>query len=262
MCLTLPEVLVTVMGIEKLLPTWRDLEVFLQLLPRSSTAERMNPYTSMWTGRDAGRRTAGLPPHPARQRPDGRAVGHGRAPGAPLHPLLGLPQRVPGLRADGRPGLRLGLPRPDRGDPDAAAARASPATRSTSRPRRCRSPRRCVAPASRSARSGSTSPRCSSTCAGRPSGTPRRATGCRPAEGCEAWPPPLGVPEPAAARAGGAARRPRRASVRPAGGRLRRIPGPGPIGGWFRARDLRAPARESFRAWWHRTDGGREGWRR
>jgi L-lactate dehydrogenase complex protein LldF len=38
------------MGIEKLVPTWRDLEVFLQLLPRSSTGERMNPYTSMWTG--------------------------------------------------------------------------------------------------------------------------------------------------------------------------------------------------------------------
>jgi L-lactate dehydrogenase complex protein LldF len=50
MCLTLPRVLITVMGIEKLVPTWRDLEVFLQLLPRSSTGERMNPYTSMWTG--------------------------------------------------------------------------------------------------------------------------------------------------------------------------------------------------------------------
>jgi L-lactate dehydrogenase complex protein LldF len=50
MCVTLPEVLITVMGIEKLVPAWRDLEVFLQLLPRSSTAERMNPYTSMWTG--------------------------------------------------------------------------------------------------------------------------------------------------------------------------------------------------------------------
>ena len=50
MCLTLPETLITVMGIEKLVPTWQDLEVFLQLLPRSSTAERMNPYTSMWTG--------------------------------------------------------------------------------------------------------------------------------------------------------------------------------------------------------------------
>jgi len=50
MCTTLPPVLVTVMGIEKVLPSWRDLEVFLQLLPRSSTAERMNPYTSLWTG--------------------------------------------------------------------------------------------------------------------------------------------------------------------------------------------------------------------
>jgi L-lactate dehydrogenase complex protein LldF len=50
MCLTLPETLITVMGIEKVLPSFTDLEVFLQLLPRSSTAERMNPYTSMWTG--------------------------------------------------------------------------------------------------------------------------------------------------------------------------------------------------------------------
>lgn len=50
MCLTLPKVLVSVMGIEKLVPTWRDLEVYLQTLPRSSTAERMNPYTSFWTG--------------------------------------------------------------------------------------------------------------------------------------------------------------------------------------------------------------------
>src|SRR5207244_5386541 len=50
MFLTLPQTLITVMGLEKLLPTWRDLEVFLQLLPRSSTAERMNPYTSIWTG--------------------------------------------------------------------------------------------------------------------------------------------------------------------------------------------------------------------
>ncbi|REE75420.1 L-lactate dehydrogenase complex protein LldF [Rhodococcus wratislaviensis] len=50
MCLTLPDTLITLMGIEKLVPTFTDLEVFMQLLPRSSTAERMNPYTSMWTG--------------------------------------------------------------------------------------------------------------------------------------------------------------------------------------------------------------------
>ncbi|MFZ2015732.1 MAG: lactate utilization protein B [Nocardioides sp.] len=50
MCLTLPEVLVSVVGIEKVVPTWRDLDVFLRLLPRSSTGERMNPYTSTWSG--------------------------------------------------------------------------------------------------------------------------------------------------------------------------------------------------------------------
>jgi L-lactate dehydrogenase complex protein LldF len=50
MCTTLPHTLITVMGIEKVLPRVEDLGVMLQLLPRSSTAERMNPYTSLWTG--------------------------------------------------------------------------------------------------------------------------------------------------------------------------------------------------------------------
>lgn len=50
MCVTLPDVLITVMGIEKVLPTWEDVTAFLRLLPRSSTAERMNPYTSFWSG--------------------------------------------------------------------------------------------------------------------------------------------------------------------------------------------------------------------
>jgi L-lactate dehydrogenase complex protein LldF len=54
MCVTLPPVLISVMGIEKVVPTWQDLEVFLQLLPRSSTGERMNPYTSLWTGAYSG----------------------------------------------------------------------------------------------------------------------------------------------------------------------------------------------------------------
>ncbi|MFT4261981.1 MAG: lactate utilization protein B [Nocardioides sp.] len=50
MCLTLPEVLVSVVGIEKVVSTWDELDPLLRLLPRSSTGERMNPYTSMWTG--------------------------------------------------------------------------------------------------------------------------------------------------------------------------------------------------------------------
>jgi L-lactate dehydrogenase complex protein LldF len=54
MCLTLPETLITVAGIDKVLPRFQDLEVVLQLLPRSATGERMNPYNSIWTGVHAG----------------------------------------------------------------------------------------------------------------------------------------------------------------------------------------------------------------
>ena len=124
MCTTLPRVLVTVMGIEKVLPEWRDLEVFLQLLPRSSTAERMNPYTSLWTG---------VRPGDGPQefhlvlldggRTDVLADALGPA-GAALHPLLGVPERVPGVLARGRAGVRVGLPGADRRGAVAAAVRA------------------------------------------------------------------------------------------------------------------------------------------
>ncbi|HLI15385.1 MAG TPA: LUD domain-containing protein [Acidimicrobiales bacterium] len=50
MCLTLPETLISVVGIDKVVPRFSDLEVFLQLLARSATGERMNPYTSVWRG--------------------------------------------------------------------------------------------------------------------------------------------------------------------------------------------------------------------
>ncbi len=50
MCLSLPSILISIIGIEKIIPTFQDLEVFLQLLPRSATGERMNPYNSIWTG--------------------------------------------------------------------------------------------------------------------------------------------------------------------------------------------------------------------
>mgnify|MGYP002228620093 CR=1 FL=1 len=43
MCLTLPDTLITLMGIEKLVPRFQDIEIFSQLLPRSATGERMNP---------------------------------------------------------------------------------------------------------------------------------------------------------------------------------------------------------------------------
>jgi L-lactate dehydrogenase complex protein LldF len=49
MCLTLPDVLISIVGIEKVIPRFQDLEVFFQMLARSATGERMSPYVSVWT---------------------------------------------------------------------------------------------------------------------------------------------------------------------------------------------------------------------
>jgi L-lactate dehydrogenase complex protein LldF len=54
MCVSLPQVLISLIGIEKVIPRFADLEVFFQLLPRSATGERMNPYNSVWTGVSPG----------------------------------------------------------------------------------------------------------------------------------------------------------------------------------------------------------------
>lgn len=50
MCLTLAETLISLVGIEKTVPNLKDNEIIGQLLPRCATGERMNPYTSMWSG--------------------------------------------------------------------------------------------------------------------------------------------------------------------------------------------------------------------
>ena len=54
MCLTMPETLIAIAGIDKVIPRFQDLEVMLQVLARSATGERMNPYNSIWTGVHAG----------------------------------------------------------------------------------------------------------------------------------------------------------------------------------------------------------------
>jgi L-lactate dehydrogenase complex protein LldF len=255
MCLTLPEVLITVMGVEKLVPTWRDLEVFLQLLPRSATAERMNPYTSMWTGvtpddgprafhlilLDNGRTdvlsdttgrqalrcircSACLNVCPVYERTGGQAYGS-VYPG-PIGAIL-----TPQLR---------GIARHPVDKQTASLPYASSL---------------CGA--------------CFDVCPVRID-IPEvlvhlRGQVVRHSEGMHRLP---GAEAAGMGLAAWTLRTPRRLGLaeRVAGlgsrlfgrrGRLRRIRGPGPIGAWFRARDLKAPARESFRAWWRRTDGGR-----
>ena len=167
MCLTLPETFVSIVGIEKILPTLEDLEVFLKLLPRSSTGERMNPYTSFWTGVTPGDGPQDL--HVI-LLDNGRTNAAGRPRGtgsAALHPLLGLPQHLPRLRTGRRPRLRLALPGPDRRHPRtrSCAAWRRPTTG------RCRSRPRCAAPATTCAPSGSRSPTSSCTCVTRRSST-------------------------------------------------------------------------------------------
>jgi L-lactate dehydrogenase complex protein LldF len=260
MCLTLPETLISVVGIEKLLPTWQDLEVFLQLLPRSSTGERMNPYTSTWTGASEGqefhlvlldngrtkvladevgrqalrciRCSACLNVCPVYERAGGHAYGS-VYPG-PIGAILTPQLRGPGPGASSPPGGRM-----------PASATAVSGGRM---------------PASATAELDASLPYASSLCGA-----------CY-----EVCPVAIDIPEvlvhlrakaphPRAERlamraAGWVLDRPvRLARAQRLSGRLRRfVPRrlPGPAAAWTDTRDIPDIPAESFRDWWDRTDGG------
>jgi L-lactate dehydrogenase complex protein LldF len=262
MCLTLPDVLVTVVGIEKVVPTWDDLEVFLQLLPRSSTGERMNPYTSTWTGVTPGdgpqevhvvlldngrtraladavgrqalrciRCSACLNVCPVYERTGGHAYGS-VYPG-PIGAIL-----TPLLRGPGRDAQTDSLPYasslcgacfevcPVRIDIPSVLVDLRAQVVDATRPASGRRP------------------------AAKPETVAMAAAAWVLARGGR-----LGVANSAASfgsRVLGRWVRRRSAGGRPAVGRL-----PGPGVRWSGARDLPLPARESFRAWWRRTGGGR-----
>ena len=257
MCLTLPEVLVTVLGIEKLLPRWQDLEVFLQLLPRSATAERMNPYTSMWTGVTPGdgpqefhlvlldngrtdvlsdpvgrqalrciRCSACLNVCPVYERVGGRAYGS-VYPG-PIGAIL-----TPQLR---------GIARHPVDDQTASLPFASSLCGACFEvcPVRIDIPEVLVHLRARVVRQHAASP-----------GLPAPDEVLLKSAG---WvlrePRRLSMAERAAALGGRVIGR---------HGTIGAIRGPWPVSAWFGARDLRAPARESFRAWWRRARRGAAG---
>lgn len=50
MCTTLPRTHIAIMGIEKLIPRFDDLRVFLKLLARSSTGQKLTSYVTLLTG--------------------------------------------------------------------------------------------------------------------------------------------------------------------------------------------------------------------
>ena len=57
MTTTMPKVHVAVMGIERVIPRFKDLEVFLRLLPRSGTGQHLTTYQSILTGIDSAQAT-------------------------------------------------------------------------------------------------------------------------------------------------------------------------------------------------------------
>ena len=110
MCTTVPPVHVALMGIERLVPTLDDLALFLSLLPRSATGQKLSVYTSLINS-----------PLPGQTRhlillDNGRSALRSFAPCriALLHPLRGVPECLPGLSRNWRPCLRQHLPRSDR----------------------------------------------------------------------------------------------------------------------------------------------------
>jgi L-lactate dehydrogenase complex protein LldF len=50
LCAALPRVHIVVMGIEKVIPRWDDLAVFLRLLPRAATGQKLTSYVSFFSG--------------------------------------------------------------------------------------------------------------------------------------------------------------------------------------------------------------------
>lgn len=266
MCLTLPEVLVSVVGIEKVVPTFAELDPLLRLLPRSSTGERMNPYTSMWTGvsdpdgemdgprevhvvlldngrtralaDEVGRQalrcircSACLNVCPVYERTGGHAYGsvYPGPIGAILNPLLnGTGQPGPaGAQTDSLPYASTLC---------GACFEACPVRIDI--PEVLVHLRSKVVDGHRDDRM----PKAEAVA--------MKAAGWAFADASR-----LGLVEKASGLSGRVLSRLSRTSLpggRPATGRL-----PGPGAAWTGARDLPVPPTESFRQWWDRTDGGR-----
>ena len=50
LCTSAPRIHIGITGMEKVIPSMQDLTLFLRLLPRSATGQRLTSYVSMVTG--------------------------------------------------------------------------------------------------------------------------------------------------------------------------------------------------------------------
>ena len=162
MCMTLPRTLICIAGIDKVIPRFADMEVFLQLLPRSATGERMNPYNSIWTGTHAG---DGPTAFHVVLLDNGRAdILRNSESRSTLHCIAAERARTP-ARSTARPaGTPTGRSTPAR---SGRSSRRNCSTWNTSS--RSHTPVACAGRVTRCARSRSTSPRSWSTSAARSS---------------------------------------------------------------------------------------------
>ena len=226
-CTTLPETLITVLGIEKLVPAPEDLEAYLQLLPWSSTGERMNPYTSLWTGvtPGTGRRSSTW----CSSTPAGRTCSPTRSAGRRWRASAAARVSTSAPSTSGPAGTRTSRSTPA---PSERSSRRSCA--GSPPPPRFRTRRALAVPATRSAPSRSTSPRSWSIFVAGSSPSRRPRVGSAPR--CASW---RGSSPPSADT--GRAQRVARIAGRPfaRGGRIRRLPG---LGAWTETRDLRPVA--------------------
>ena len=108
----LPRTMITLVGIEKVLPRLEDLALFLPMLAAMGTGpDRQLLQHLVWRPAPAGRvrRPGGIPRGAARQPAHGPAGRRRAARLAALHPLRRVPQRLPDLPQCRRPHLRHDL---------------------------------------------------------------------------------------------------------------------------------------------------------
>ncbi len=110
---TLPKTHIVIMGMERILPTFADLEVMANLLSRSATGQKLTTYMSVITGprkADRMRHTVRRVAHCDLGQWTLVATRRRRVPRSPaLYPVRGVFKRLPGLPPHWRPRVRQRL---------------------------------------------------------------------------------------------------------------------------------------------------------